>query len=139
MNWPKNLPGGLSSYGRTMMPVNHPVPIISLVYFVQPFSLLLDLHCIRTQRDHNPKSQIPTISSTFFQIPSLKNGVHKIRPFLEGNIGKTQKKKFQKFLLSQIVRQVIPINYIPIKAILSTLVSWKNAKNQQKQPFYADI
>ena len=117
MNWPKNLPGGLSSYGRTMMPVNHPVPIISLVYFVQPFSLLLDLHCIRTQRDHNPKSQIPTISSTFFQIPSLKNGVHKIRPFLEGNIGKMQKKKFQKFLLSQIVRNIIPIIYIPIKAI----------------------
>ena len=51
MNWPKNLPGGLSSYGRTMMPVNHPVPIISLVYFVQPFSLLLDLHCIRTQNN----------------------------------------------------------------------------------------
>ena len=49
MNWPKNLPGGLSSYGRTMMPVNHPVPIISLVYFVQPFGLLLDLYCIRTQ------------------------------------------------------------------------------------------
>ena len=49
------------------------------------------------KRAHNPKSQIPTISSTFFQIPSLKNGVHKIRPFLEGNIGKTQKKIFKNF------------------------------------------
>ena len=51
-----------------------------------------------TERAHNPKSQIPTISSTFFQIPSLKNGVHKIRPFLEGKIWKTQK-KFSKIFI----------------------------------------
>ena len=44
------------------------------------------------------------------------------------------KRKFQKILLSQIVCQVIPIIYIPIKAILSTLVSRKNAKNSHFEP-----
>ena len=42
------------------------------------------------------------------------------------------KKKFPNFLLSQIVQNIILINYIPIKAMLTTLVSRKNAKKNSK-------
>ena len=68
----------------------------------------------------------------FWQVSKVecaKQGV-----FLEGKIGKTEK-KIQKFLLSQIIQNIILINYIPIKAILTPLVSRKNAKNCQNGCF----
>ena len=79
-----------------------------------------------------PSPRSPLFSVLF---SSLKNGVRKTRPFLEGKIRKTQK-NFQKILLSQIVWNIILINYIPIKAMLTPLVSRKNAKNCQNGIFH---
>ena len=85
------------------------------------------------ERACNPKSQILTIFSTFFK--SQKWSAQNEAIFGGQNL-KNAKKIFQKFLLSQIVRNIIPINYIPIKAMLTPLVSRKNAKNCQNGIFH---
>ena len=83
--------------------------------------------------DHNPKSQILTIFSTFFK---SQKWCAQNEAIFGGQNRKNAKYFFQKFLLSQIVRNIIPINYIPIKAMLTPLVSRKNAKNCQNGIFH---